>query len=224
MQNEQVVCPVCGASFANKAACSAHRRKLHGEPGRFAGVFGSMCFCCGTEFHTTTRLCLHLQKVRCGDCFTCSDTVFSAENFVDDPMLAEKPAVQVAYACPFWATLRPVDSDHTANGILAMNATVRSYNLLRSCRSFQDVLGCLVSVARFKPQLLTAGFHLPYVPLVLSSRMLSVRLYTRWYRLPTWDFKLSIQDCRFIYGPHSFNFAQLGVSCMRDLEFKRASL
>ena len=151
---ENVVCSACGAAFANKAACASHRRRIHGQQGTFAGVCGTFCFRCGTEFHTTPGLRLHLRKVAGrGACYLGSDVDFTPAEFVDEVLLSDRPASKTAFARLFWATLWPSEGEHEV-GDPVRHVAIRSFHSLHRCRSFQEVLHCLLTFARHHTELL----------------------------------------------------------------------
>ena len=68
-EEKSEACLRCGKTFPNKAAWAVHAFKAHGRLNRARGlVGGSRCDACSKEFHTTTKLQIHLcNSRRCYD-------------------------------------------------------------------------------------------------------------------------------------------------------------
>ena len=219
LPSENVACPECGAAFANKSACASHRSKVHGQAGVFARVFGTLCQCCSTEFHTTSRLRLHLRKVpSCGCCYAGSDVEFTAKEFVGDEILSDKPAVKVAFARPFWATLKPAHEE-PVNGQMTVHVAVKRYHLLRSCKSFSEVVRCVLACARFRAPLLQGvalatcalTFELEPTEYEVAKSIIQLPALPHFLELRFGDFKLHLLGNSYVYGPAAGNFRELGV-------------
>ena len=219
-QHANVSCNVCGALFATKAACASHKRKVHSIAGSFAGVFGSLCMACCTEFHTTQRLRLHLRKVEaCGSCVLGSDLVHTAAELANEVGSEDMPAVRVSFAQPFWATLRPKRAIEEAYLGSSVCAEVQCFRHFSKCCNFVELLGMLVAISRQTPHaycgarfaMCALKFDLEECQAGFVEGLLSCADLHSQTVFELGGFKLRIGDTQFCYGPKDFPFLELGL-------------
>ena len=217
-------CSICGDAFGSKAARASHYSKVHGQAGTFSFVQGSLCLSCGREFHTTSRLRLHLRKVDCcGNRYLCSDISYMPWESIEDSELQQIPAIAVPFVRPFWAFLSPERAQTTAIEERAVSSEILCYHQFRGCSTFQSLVQVVLSIARHNPSILEgAGMAMCAVPFQMSSAEEAlIRGLAHTTRLGE-SHQANFGQCRLLvslhhycYGPSDFNFQQLGRSFSR---------
>ena len=214
-------CHVCGDVFGSKAARASHCSRVHGLAGLFSHVRGSICWSCGTEYHSTSRLRLHLRKVAlCGVRHLESDLSYSPWKMTEAAHLQELPAIKVPFAQPFWARLHPIRASTCERAQHAVCNEVLCFHYFRNCSDFQQLVQTVLSLARSKPQVLE-GAKLAFCAFTVELNQTQEALLRGLFSLKSLgdhhsaicdDCQMLVTNEYYCYGPYNFDYQQLGRS------------
>ena len=138
---------------------------------------------------------------------------------IDSDHLAEKPAIRVPFAQPFWA-LRPSLNAEEDHHVVEACCEVRCHRFFDRCQSFCELVGMLIAIAKQEPVVLKGArlalcalrFHVHDVQTALVEAMLSEADLGCASTITAGALQLGIGSQCFHYGPRDFPFHQLGVA------------
>ena len=138
---------------------------------------------------------------------------------IDSEILAERPAVRVPFAQPFWATLRPPPIAEEMYSAVEMCNEVCCHRFFNRCSSSCELIGMILAIAKFQPLVLSGArlalralrFELHNSQAELVAAMLDAAALDSQSLVTTGSILLRISTQQFYYGPKESPFHRLGI-------------